>query len=64
MLTVVSAFVPGYPRIWWTKSAHAQTGNSVEFLERCMVTDSWRLSDFWNSKVRVIVSARERFWSE
>ena len=29
-----------------------------------MVTYPWRLSDFWNSKVRVIVSARERFWSE
>ena len=45
-------------------TAHAQTGHSVESPDRCMVTDSWRFSGFWKSKVRVMVSVRERFQSE
>ena len=46
VLTVLSALVPGEPRIRWTIASQARTGYSVESLDRCMVTDSWRLSDF------------------
>ena len=64
VLTVVLVLVPGYPRIRWTIAAHDRMGHSVESPERFMVTYSWRSSDFWNSKVGVMVSARERFCSE
>ena len=64
VLTVVSALILRYPRIRWTIAAHAWTGNSVESPERCMVTDLWRSSNFWNLKARVMVLARERFRSE
>ena len=46
VLMVVLVFVPGYARILWEMDDQARTGHSVTSPERCMVTDSWRSSDF------------------
>ena len=45
--------------MWWVISAHAQTGHDIPLPERCMATDSWRLSAFKNLKVREMVLAEK-----